>query len=224
MPLTPVYRIAQTFLNIQAVSTAGVRHGALADPVGLEVVLTRGAENLQHEIDRANAASAASQGRLRQVRTGNWIYQLDPAQLEPGVSYTLRWRFEMTPGNVNVDHQSFTWSPVPALPSSPENVVLFGMLADTLGIPATEKNLIMETFDDVVTLSRRTGQVELTTDVFGLWHVEVPRGKILRFVFNELSKLVEAPAEGGRVALSDLPDYQLTDNVRRDRYGYPVPR
>ena len=211
MAAVPVYRIVQQFLRIQAIGTRGTRTGDYADPVALEVVVDRGTGETPVEIERVNAATPG-QTRLRRLRTGNWMFQVDPAKLDFGVTYTVRWRYEMQPGVVNVAHQSFIWNPVPDVPVDPDNVVLYGMLADTLGAPMSEHRLIMEAYEDPTTLSRRTGQTELATDVFGNWSVEVPKGKI-----------VQAPRDRARAALGELTPFQPRDIIRRDKYGYPAP-
>ena len=217
--MEPVYRVAQRFLKVQAVSTVGTRHGDFADPLSLEVVLTQG----DTELDRVVAASAG-QTSLWPVRTGNWVYQIPAGLLTDGLPYSVAWRYEMTPNNINVRHQTFVWRPVPAVPRDTDKVVLYGLLADTAGQPMSDHRLVLETYADARTLTTRTGSLELTTDPFGIWHIELPKGQVVRLVFNELSKVVRLPADTARVALSELAPYQPEQQSENlDRYGYPRP-
>lgn len=218
---TPVYRIVQEFVKVQAIGTSGARQGDPADPVALEVVLTRGGD-LSHEVERVRAGHTTT-AKLRRLRTGSWLYEIPEAQLDIGISYTARWRYEMTPGNVNVVHTSFVWQPIPAVPADATNVILYGLLTDAQGAPLPGQRLVFETYEDPATLTRRTGQLQIVSDAFGIWMLECPKNTVYRIIFNELTRVVQVKTDRARVALSELPPYQPPSELQLDKYGYPLP-
>jgi hypothetical protein len=215
------YIISRMFHKIQAVATVGTRFGDPVDPVAIEVVLTSGTDNLDHRIEQFQTPCDTK--RLWRVRNGQWAFQLEPSLLQPGRPYTLRWRYQMTPGNINVAHDSFIWQPVPELPREPDKTIIYGLMVDVLGMPMSGQRLVMETYRDFSTLMFRVGQAELVSDVFGHWFVEVPKGRLFRFVANEISQIVQSSRAKARTSLSELPSFQPKDVVRRDRFGYPAP-
>lgn len=217
----PLYRLVQRFLRVEAVGMRGAEHGDLADPLAIEVILTP-ADDLTTELAKESTTSPVRQ-RLKRLRCGVWAYDLAPAGLQIGKAYSLRWRFQMTPENTNVVRSNFVWNPLPEVPSSPSDVVIYGTLADAAGAPVAGARLVLEEFRDYATLSHRLGAIDVISDAFGNWSVELPKGALRRFVFNELSKIIRVPREVSRAALNELPAFQPKDIVRVDRYGYPVP-
>lgn len=221
---SPSYTLGQQFLQISAVGMQGARHGDAADPIAITVAVVKGFENTDDE-NRVETViwGPDTQNRVRRVRTGHWIFKLDPSLLEIGAAYTVLWQFQMSAGVVNVAHRVFTWNPLPEVPYEPENTIIYGTMVDTLGMPMSGQSLVMETYNDVTTLTKRTEQLKLTADAFGHWFVEIPKGTVVRFVFGDLSKIVQAPSTNGCTALSDLQAFQPRDIAKRDKYGYPTP-
>jgi hypothetical protein len=217
----PLYRLVQRFLRIEALGMRGAEHGDLADPLVLVVKLTT-ADDLDTTLDEASMVTAG-QTRLKRLRCGVWAFDLDPAKLQPGKSYSLRWRFGMTPENVNVVRSQFVWNPLPPVPSDPNQVVVHGTLADATGQPVPGARLVIEEFSDYATLSHRLSSSDIISDAFGNWHVELPKLALRRFILGEVSKIVRVPEDKVRVSLAELPSFQPKDIVRVDRYGYPVP-
>jgi hypothetical protein len=214
----PRYLAVQRFYDIAAVETVGARHGAPADPTWLQVKVTP-SDDLDNTIEVVDGDVA----RLYRVRKGTWVFAIDEALMQPGVGYTVHWRFTMSPENVNVVRTNFIWQPIPPIARDDEHTVIFGQLADPQGIPVPDAKLVMETYADMGTLSHRTGQVTIYADAFGMWNAEVHQGELYRFVLGEVSKIVQAPRDQGRHSLSSLQTFQPKDIIRRDRYGYPVP-
>jgi hypothetical protein len=217
----PIYRLVQRFLRVEAVGMRGAEHGDLADPLVLAVKLTT-ADDLETTLDEADMATAG-QTRLKRLRCGVWAFDLDPVRLQPGKSYSLRWRFGATPQNINVVRSQFVWNPLPPVPSDPNQVVIYGTLADATGQPVPGARLVIEEFSDYATLSHRLSSSDIISDAFGNWHVELPKRALRRFILGEVSKIIRVPDDKVRASLSELPSFQPKDIVRVDRYGYPVP-
>lgn len=216
----PTYRLVQQFLRLEALGMRGARHGDPADPLKLQVVVSD-ADDLDVIVEQV-IHGPSTEDKIWRLTTGRWAFQLDPGLYQSGKAYSARWRFEMTPGNVNVARQNFTWRPVPALPHDEGSCVIFGTMTDIAKMPVADARLVVEQYDDVITRSKRVGTVDVTTDAFGLWHLELPRKSLVRFVFGNLSKVIQVP-ELARAALHQLPDYQPMDILRVDRFGYPIP-
>jgi hypothetical protein len=211
----PTYTLYQRFYRIEAVATRSAQHGQPADPIRLQVEI----KNSLGEV-----VEVVSPGpRLRAVRQGVWLLELDEAILTPTASYSAYWQYEVIPGVRNTIHQGFTFRAVPETPYDVGNVVLFGQLRDASGLPAGFQSLVIEDFKDFGTLTQRLSATDVTSDAFGNWWYEVPQNKTLRIVLGTLSRIVKTPAGKSRVALSELPAYQPGSIVRRDRFGYPVP-
>lgn len=216
----PDYRLVQRFKRFEAVGMRGAPHGDSADPVWLEVVVTR-SDDADVVIEQV-AMQTAGQDQLKRQRMGVWTFQLDPSKYEIGQSYTASWRFGMHPETSNVSHESFVWNPLPEVPDTPSECVLYGLLADSAGLPVANERIVMEEYRDYVTLSHRLGSLDLVSDVFGYWSVQLPYGTMRRFVLGDLSKIIQVPAKA-RAALGELPGFQPKDIVRVDSYGYPMP-
>jgi hypothetical protein len=146
---------------------------------------------------------------------------LNAALYSAGKQYTVNFIYSMTPSNRKVDRYNFTWAPTPALPRALENCVLYGTVADVAGNPMPDIRVTVEQYRDFVSLNHRVGTMEIVSDVFGNWFVEVPRSTILRFVYGDLFKTIKVP-DLNRVALNDVAAYQPAD-VAKDKFGYPLP-
>jgi hypothetical protein len=218
------YTLAQQFLRVEAIGNYGaaqreLRGGARdvpADPCALNLRLVRAADDTV--IDDITMGST---DRLYRINTGTWAYRLPLLLLQPGYKYIANFRFEMIPGALNVLRQEFTWQPVPQVPHESGNAIIYGLIEDTLGLPVANGELLVETYKDLATLNERTSQSTVRTDAFGLWWLEAPQGAKLRFVFGDISKVVEVPAQA-QVALGEIAAYQPA-GAQRDKFGYPFP-
>lgn len=215
----PVYRIAQEFLRIEAIGSRGARSGDPADPVDLEARVTLSSD-ITKIIEQAFISQKEDAKRLYRLQTGTWIFELNPSFYERK-AYTLHFRYAMTPNNVNVVRKNFFWQPTPDLPRSTDNCIIYGLLSDAAGIPVSGQRLVVEQYDNYVTLNHRTAQNVVESDTFGLWSIELPRKAIARIVFGNLSKVFQVP-EKDRVALAEVPNYQPAEK-QKDKFGYPFP-
>lgn len=217
-PLT--YRIAQRFYRIESVGMFGARHGDPADPLQLQVVVTP-SDNATLVLDSV-IAGPGTRDRLWRAAQGLWLFSLLPGSLQPGGSYTANFRFAMTPGNSNVVRQSFVWDSPPALPHDPANCVLYGTMLDMVGQPWSDGHFVLEQYSDYATLNYRTGLIDVNTDAFGNWWIEVPRKALLRAVQGEATTLFVVPDQA-TANYADVAPYQLANTVQVDRFGYPKP-
>lgn len=215
------YRIAQDFLKIEAIGMRGARHGDPSDPTYLRVYVTA-ADDI-NDIYEDVTMGPATAHKLWRAKTGTWVFELDPGVYQAGRRYTAQFRIQMTPGNDNVVRSSFTWNPLPEMPHDDNNTVVFGLLADFIGVPVANERIVVEQYRDFVALTRRTGLAEISSDAFGYWWVEVPRKALCRFVLGEQARVVLTPDQD-RVSLSALPEWQPdVVGARLDSFGYPLP-
>lgn len=219
--MVPVYRIAQRFVKLEAVNTPNARSADPADPLQLQVAVTP-SNDIQRVVETV-AADPASRDRLWRATQGHWIFQLNPALYQAGVGYTVHYRFSMTPNSVNILRQSFTWDPIPETAHDTTSMVVHGVLFDGQGLPISGGGLVVEQYVDIVALSRRTSAVDVITDPFGNWFVELPRGAIARFVFGTEIDIRKLPTDIARATYGELQAFQPSDVIRKDKYGYPFP-
>ena len=213
----PDYRLTQEFLAIEAVGSRGSRTADPRDPVALEVDIVDDALNVVIEVLRRDDPT-----RLWRVVVGRWAVHLNPDVLLAGKTYTARFRYEMATGVENVVRQSFVWQPTPAGAHDPGYCQLSGALRDLQGNPLGFSSLVVEEYEDIITLTRRTRQMTVQTDAFGLWYVDVPHDAMVRVVFGDVIKIVRVPPLPA-AALRDLPALQPAQLVRTDVFGYPFP-
>lgn len=219
--MVPRYRIAQRFVKIEAVGSPDARSAEPADPLQLQVAVTP-SNNINRVIESVHADVSTRQ-RLWRASPGHWLFELDPALYQPGQAYTIHYRFSMTPNALSVARQSFTWDPVPEQAHDASMLVVHGTLFDGQNLPVSGGGFVVEQYTDVVTLSRRTSAVDVSSDAFGNWSVELPRGALTRFVFGTEVDIRRLPSDTGRVAYSELAAFQPADLLRKDKYGYPFP-
>lgn len=211
------YRLVQEFLRIEAVGQRGSRHGDPADPTKLRVEVWDDANKTLVE------AVENRESRLWKLVTGRWAFDLDEALLEPSKAYTVKWIYETINGSPNYARQAFVWRAVPTAAHTKEDCVITGALRDIQGLPVNDARLIVEQYRDIVTLTTRTQQQTVTTDVFGNWWIELPKGALVRFVFGDVSKIIRIPRDRDTIALSAVPELQVAKMIRTDAFGYPVP-
>jgi hypothetical protein len=211
-----VYRIPQEFIRIEALNTRGANQQDAADPIWLNVRTTF-RDDVNTEVE---SVLAGQSDQVWKVQTGLWLFQLTPGKYEAGKAYTAHFRFEMTPGNLNVARKNFVWQPIPDQPHDPDKCIIFGTLMDVAGVPVAEQKLIIEQYSNFITLNHRLAQNTIYSDSFGLWQLELPKNAIVRVVFGDLARVIKVPDQA-RVALGEIPDYQ-PESEQRDKYGYPL--
>lgn len=215
------YRVVQNFVKIEALGTRGARHGDPADPLYLQVVVTR-SDDITDIIEECIATSS-NRARLWRAAVGKWVFKMNPALYQAGASYTVHFKFAMTPNNTNVVRQSLIWCEPYLLPHDADHVVVYGSFRDLVGLPDPQGRFVVEEYLDFVTLNQRISAQDVQADIFGNWAIELPAGKLLRFVFGEDIHLVQLPTGQERVAFNTLKRYQPKDVLRTDRFGYPLP-
>jgi len=216
----PVYRLVQRFVRIEAVGMRGARHGDAEDPLSIQVAVTP-SDNINVVVETVSTAPT-TRDRLWRVATGIWAFQLNPALYESGKSYTVHYRYMPTPNNTQVTRRSFVWDPVPEQAHGDTQAILHGTLLDFGGLPAVDGHVIVETYQDYVSLNQRTGARDITSDAFGHWWVEVPQNTFLRLVGGSAARLVRIGSVT-RADAAELKDYQPQALLRLDRFGYPIP-
>lgn len=215
------YVVTQEFIRIEAIGMHGARHSDPADPAFLRVYVTA-AEDI-NDVYEDIIAGPGTTDALWRLRTGKWALRLTPGYYSEGRSYTVHWRFQMTPGNDNVTRTTFTWKPIAEEPREETGCIVYGRLVDIAGAPMADARLIVERYKDSLTLTHRLGLFDLYTDSFGYWWVELERGGIYRLVFGEVAKTIQVP-EQRRVSLSEIGELQLeAPGARLDKFGYPIP-
>jgi hypothetical protein len=198
------------------------------DPIWLHVRVTP-SDDLQTEMESALMQGTDPHGVVvtelskfpYRLFTGTWGYDLDPMVYQPGKSYTIHWRYSVQPNVMAVVRSTFVWQPVPQLPREVDGCILSGVLSRGGGVPVPGARITIEEFKDFVTLNHRVGSVDVTTDAFGAWWVELPRNSIQRVIFGEQIRTIRLP-DVAAIALKDAPDYQPLDG-RKDAFGYPMP-
>lgn len=217
--------LVQEFLRIEAVgsqvgtvqiNSRGGGRDQRADPVALNVVLTDDADPAR-ELDNLTLSNHLS--RLYRVVTGVWAYEVPSALLQPAHQYTVRFRYQMAAGALNVVRQSFQWDLQPVARNG--GCILHGVLTDVQGLPVANQKLVVEQYADMATLNHRTSTQTVHTDPFGLWWIELPKAALVRVVFGDVSKVIVVPNTDA-VALKDVPPAQL-EGIRTDPFGYPMP-
>lgn len=208
------YTLTKSFNNIAALHQRGTKQIDPADPLYLNVVLLA-ADGTELEVTPRGQ-------RLWRIVTGTWAFTLDPGILTPGESYTVSWRYAMAPGIDNASTDSFVWQPVPVLPHEPDTCIVSGTLKDVHAIPVNDAKLIVEQYRDMVTQTKRVYQQTTETDVFGHWWIELPHDAVVRFVFGDVAKVVRVP-QLASATLASIAPLQLSDIVRVDAFGYPLP-
>lgn len=217
VPPTPLYQMTQRFYAVEALGTRGASPGSEEDPVQMEVRLTT--PDFSTIIETLGMPSA----RLWRAATGVWIYQLEPSLLVSGETYVANFRFAMAQGAFRVERQSFKFQAPPATPHDPNNLVLVGTLKNLGGIPQSGTDVMIETYEDIISLATRTGQARVATDAFGNWWFEVAKGSVLRVISGEAVSVVQAPTDVTYVDFADLPSWQPADFIHKDKLGYPMP-
>jgi hypothetical protein len=215
------YLVVQQFVKIEALGTQGARHGDPADPLYLQVVVTR-SDDITDIFENVIARRDTRQ-KLWRAACGKWVFRLDPRLYQDGASYTVHFKFAMTPNNTNVVRQSFVWAAPMESAHAPDQCLIYGSLKDLQGLPESGGRFVAETYSDIVTLNQRTGLEDVVADIFGNWYVALPKGQLVRFVFGEGAVLVRVPADKDAAEYLTLPRHQPADLVRHDRFGYPTP-
>ena len=214
----PVYCIPQEFIRIAALDTRGTTQSDPSDPNWLNVRTT-----LFNNTDAIeDIVYSPSCKQIRKVQTGLWLFYPNCGMYTTGQQYVCNWRFAMTPGNLNVARKNFTWNPIPEWPRNPEHCIVYGMLSDAAGVPVAGQAIVIEKYNNYVTLNNKTGENRVISDTFGYWQLEMPQNSIVRIVFGDLIKVISVP-EINRAALSDIKEYQPRKE-QVDTFGYPYPR
>ncbi|MFA6132550.1 MAG: hypothetical protein WC869_00885 [Phycisphaerae bacterium] len=215
------YLVVQQFLAIEALGMQGARHGDPADPLFLQVAVTH-ADDIKNVVETVIARRDTRQ-KLWRAACGKWAFRIDPRLYQDGITYTVHFKFSMTPNNTNVVRQSFVWAAPMAKASMPGQCLVYGGMKDMLGLPESGGRFVAETYLDFITLNQRTGLEDIVADIFGNWYVSLPKGQLVRLVFGEGATLVKIPADRDTADYLSLERFQPQDLVRRDRFGYPTP-
>lgn len=215
------YLVVQRFVAIEALGTRGARHGDPADPLDLQVVVTR-ADDISDVFENV-IAKRETRSKLWRAACGKWVFRLDPRLYQDGASYTVHFKFAMTPNNTNVARQSFKWAAPMEEPTVPGTCLVYGGLRDMLGLPESGGRFAVETYKDFVTLNQRTGIEDVVADIFGNWSIALPKGELVRLVFGDDIVLARVPADRDTADYVSLVRYQPNELLRLDRFGYPVP-
>ncbi len=239
-----IFRVSHRFTRVEAQGSFGGlgRANDPADPVSLQIQVTDSV-NVSDVIETASTPRPTSgvpadplniisqlpevaipgmNGKLPyRASTGLWSYDLTPGLYQRGKQYNLSWRYEMTPGNLKVEHTSFVWNPPPMTARLPTQCLLSDSWFDMTGTPVPLHEVVVEQYQDTFALANRTDSVTIQTDIFGNWYIELTRGALVRFVLNDQIRTITVPDDYFAI-LSKIPDTQPTD-VRKDRFGYPLP-
>lgn len=236
-----IYRLAHRFARVEALGLSGPlgRVNDAADPLSLMIRITD-AVDISNVIEVASTARPSSgipvpnlisqlpddaipatSGRLPyRAATGLWSYDLTPALYQAGKQYNVSWRYEMTPGNLRVEHTGFIWNPAPLKARDSTRCILQDSVFDLTGTPQPLKQIIVEQYEDTFALSNRTDSVRVQTDIFGNWHIELPRKALVRILAHAKARVITIP-DAYTAILSQLTDAQPAD-VRKDVFGYPL--
>jgi hypothetical protein len=241
------YRIAKRFARVEAMGDFGAlgRVNDLQDPATILVQVTD-VEDVTNVIESgytnlpsSNAVvppgvwidilspppippiSGASTNPPYRATTGIWTYDLTAARYKIGKSYSVSWRYEMTPGNVKVDHFPFIWNPPPVTPRDSGNCIVSDTWVDMVGIPQNLRQVNVEFYVNTFAPGNRRDTAFVRTDIFGNWFIELKRGTMVRFVLGECARYIVIP-DVYNATLSALPDTQPAD-VNKDKFGYPLP-
>lgn len=218
------YRATQDFYRIEALVTA---RNDPADPLWLNVRITP-ADDLTNEIESALVDGAQPHGVVvtqnsrhpYRLFTGTWAYDIDQALYEVGKQYTIHWRFSMQPDVLNVVRTNFVWQPVPNTPREPTGCILSGVVTRNR-VPVAGARVIVEEYKNFLTLNHRLTTVDVTTDAFGYWWIEVARGSVQRLILGEMIEAIKIPDQPC-ISMADAPRWSA-DDLPKDQFGYPVP-
>jgi len=236
------YRIAHRFTRVEAMGSFGGlgRANDPADPLSLMVRITDSVD-VSNVIETATTARPtsgspdplnlitqlpevnipATSGRVPyRAATGLWTYDITPALYQAGKQYNVSWRYEMTPGNLRVEHTGFVWNPPPTKARDSSHCVVADTLLDLAGNPQPLERIVIEQYEDTFALSNRLDSVDVQTDVFGNWYIELPRKAMVRVLINDRPRVIFVPDDYFSL-LSQIPDAQPKD-VRKDAFGYPL--
>jgi hypothetical protein len=241
------FRIAKRFARVEALGNFGAngRVNDLADPATIMVQVTD-VEDVVNVIETGyttlpssnallppgvwasvlfpvplSSIPAASANPPYRAATGIWTYDLTPARYQLGKSYSVSWRYEMSPGNLKVDHFPFTWNPPPVMPHDTANCLIGDSWIDMIGVPQNLKQIAVEFYVNTFAPTNRRDTAYVQADIFGNWYIEVKRGSMLRFIIGETVRYIIVP-DVYNATLSDLPEAQPKD-VNKDSFGYPLP-
>ena len=216
-----MYRITHKFVRLEALGAYGIngRVNDPADPLALEVRITP-SDDISDVVE-SGSFGGYSQNKPFRLTTGLWAFDLTPELYEDGRQYTVHFRYEMTPENLKVDRHNFVWNKPLVMPTLDDHCVVHGTVLGINKAPMPSVAVILEQYKDYVTLNHRTGSLDLTTDAFGNWHVELPHNELYRALVGNYTKVFKVPVQH-RLALKDASDFQPAD-VRKDKYGYPLP-
>jgi hypothetical protein len=220
-------RATQDFTRTEAI---GPRNAVVADPADPLWLHVRTTDDTGAEVESAMLPNTPTYGNVvtqlskypYKLFTGTWAYELTPQLYLPNKQYTIHWRYALIPQVMAVVRNNFTWQALPQMPREVDGCVLYGCLSRVGGSPITNARVVIEQYKDFVTLNHRLGSVEVSTDAFGNWWLEVPRNSIQRVIFGETIRTVKIP-EVERIALKDCKDYQPDVDGRKDSFGYPMP-
>lgn len=213
-------RVTHKFGRLEALGTYGSagRLNDAADPVTLEVRVTNG--DIETIIESLRMVPPNT--RVFRLATGHWAADLDASLYVEGTIYTVHFRYEMTPGNLKVDRFTFTHRDPMPIAHDADKCAIYGTAVDMLGAPIAQEDVTVETYKDIVTMTKRTGQRTIRTDVFGNWSVDLPKEILARFVLGEAAKIVRVPTTN-RSSLAAIPAFQPADAGQKDRFGYKYP-
>jgi hypothetical protein len=241
------YRIAKRFNRVEAMGDFGAlgRVNDLQDPATVMVqvtdiedvnnVIETGYTNLpsSNNILSTNvwtevfapapltSIPGSSENPPYRAATGIWTYDLQAARYQVGKAYSVSWRYEMTPGNIKIDHFPFRWNPIPIIPQDSANCVISDSWIDMVGIPQADIRVGVEFYVHNYAPGNRRDTAYMKTDMFGNWYIEVKRGSMLRFILGTHARYIIVP-DAYNATLSSIPDTQPSD-VRKDSFGYPLP-
>jgi len=217
-------RATHKFGRLEALGTYGTagRLNDAADPIALDVVVTLKTDITKVVETQSLNALAHGVPKPFKLAEGLWAVDLNERFYSPDLVYVVNWRYQMTPGNDKVDRDEFRYVD-PAMPAREAgNCTIFGCATDMVGMPIPNIDIIAETYRDVVTMTTRTDQRSLRTDLFGNWRVELRQGSIVRFVLGDVAKVIKVP-DTNRASLASVPELQPKDVGRKDRFGYAFP-
>src|SRR5271157_329539 len=140
--VTQDFIIVQTFVKLEALGMRGARHGDPADPLFLQVAVTK-SDDLTNVLEDV-IARAMTRNRLWRAAVGKWAFKLDPRLYQDGGKYTVHFRFAMTPQNTKIVRQSFVWAEPPSAGPGGDRCLVIGSMRDMLGLPESGGRIVVE--------------------------------------------------------------------------------
>jgi hypothetical protein len=213
-------RVAHNFGRLEALGTYGAsgRLNDAADPLTLEVLVTLP----DGTVVESQLVGLLSGPQPYKLATGTWVADLTERLYVTEQQYVVHWRYTMTPNNLKVDRSTFKFcTPAPDA-HDPEWCNIYGTATDMIGVPLPDVDVTAETYENVVTMSKRTGQRTIRTDAFGNWWVPLRKESLARFVLGASSKVIVVPTLS-RASLASITAVQPSDAGAKDRYGYAFP-